>query len=122
MVISLLLFCVSLTTSTTADKADVSRELQAIETKVDVAEIISSDSRLKRRKQCRQMRRQHKVIPGTSWGSMNREQQDLWISLQCDEFFCEPHRLAGKGVYKCIPLPQDPTMGADEVSSVGKSD
>jgi len=55
-------------------------------------------------KRCRTMRRAHKVKPGVSWGTMNREQQDLWIKLNCDQFFCKPHQLAGKGIYKCISL------------------
>jgi hypothetical protein len=66
------------------------------------------------------MRKQHRVIPGTSWGSMNKEQQDEWISLRCDEFFCEPHRLAGKGVYTCIPLKESAlssSVGADEIAA-----
>jgi hypothetical protein len=38
---------------------------------------------------------------------MTKQQQDQWLSLQCDDFFCEPHELAGKGIYKCKPLPAD---------------
>lgn len=56
------------------------------------------------RKECRALRRKHRVKPGTSWGTMTKEQQDHWIEINCDQFFCEPHQLAGKGVYKCIPV------------------
>jgi hypothetical protein len=38
---------------------------------------------------------------------MTKQQQDQWLSLQCDDFFCEPHELAGKGIYTCQPLPAD---------------
>ena len=63
--------------------------------------------RQRRRRQCRQLRRMHQVVPGRSWGTMTKQQQDQWLSLQCDDFFCEPHELAGKGIYKCQPLPAD---------------
>lgn len=69
--------------------------------------------RQRRRRQCRQLRRVHQVVPGRSWGNMTKQQQDQWLSLQCDDFFCEPHELAGKGIYKCIPLPADATQQED---------
>jgi hypothetical protein len=60
-------------------------------------------------KRCRNLRKTHKVRPGVSWGSMNRELQDLWIKMKCDQFFCKPHQLAGKGIYNCVPLePTEP--------------
>jgi hypothetical protein len=58
----------------------------------------------KRRRQCRFWKKQHQVVPGRSWGSLTSALQDSWMKLQCDEFFCEPHSLAGKGVYTCVPL------------------
>ena len=61
------------------------------------------DAKLKRKK-CKRLKQNHKVQPGVSWGTMNTAQQTVWMDMQCDAFFCQPNKLAGKGVYKCIPL------------------
>jgi hypothetical protein len=56
------------------------------------------------KKQCKNLRKAHRVKPGVSWGTLTRQQQDLWVKLNCDKFFCQPHKLAGKGIYECVPL------------------
>jgi hypothetical protein len=53
------------------------------------------------RKNCKMWKKKFNVRPGQSWGSLTTEQQNQWMSWNCDEFFCKPHHLAGKGVYKC---------------------
>jgi hypothetical protein len=35
---------------------------------------------------------------------MQRSQMDEWMSLTCDRYFCQPHKMAGKGSYDCVPL------------------
>ncbi len=54
--------------------------------------------------ECKTMFKKYKVKPGSSWGSMNVEQQNKWMSLRCDAYFCKPDKLESKGVYKCIEL------------------
>jgi hypothetical protein len=53
---------------------------------------------------CKALHRTHKVRPGISWGSMGRAQEERWMNLHCDRFFCKPHEQEGKGIYKCEPL------------------
>ena len=65
---------------------------------------ISPIERMLLKRMCRQLHKKHKVNPGESWGTMDKSQQDEWISWNCDQFFCQPHQLAGKGIYKCVPL------------------
>lgn len=56
---------------------------------------------------CKHLASTHHVVPGQSWGSMSLDQQQLWMASFCDSFFCEANKLAGKGIYKCIPLNQE---------------
>ena len=56
-----------------------------------------------RRKFCSKAAKMHHVKPGMNWGSLNVVLQKKWIQFNCDEFFCESHHLAGKGIYKCVP-------------------
>ena len=56
------------------------------------------------RQECKRLYKEHKVKPGTSWGSMSSEQQFHWMDLKCDRFFCVPDKKAGRAVYKCIPI------------------
>ena len=39
--------------------------------------------------QCEGMRREHKVRPGVSWGTLSQAQQHTWTSLDCDQFFMD---------------------------------
>ena len=48
---------------------------------------------------------QHRVRPGVSWGTLEKKLRRAWIDRGCDAFFCEPNDRAGRGVYKCAPLP-----------------
>lgn len=53
---------------------------------------------------CIQMRDKYQIEPGRSFGSLPREMHNLYLQARCHRFFCKPHPLAGKGVYKCEPL------------------
>lgn len=55
---------------------------------------------------CRDIHRKYQVHPGSSWGLLSKSQQADWMKNRCDKYFCEPHKLEGRGVYKCQPLPQ----------------
>ena len=57
---------------------------------------------------CKQMRTDYDIKPGKSFGSLPVSQHNSYLRLQCHRFFCEPHPLAGKGVFDCIEL-KDPT-------------
>lgn len=63
-----------------------------------------SDVVMQTKKECKTLRRKYLVKPGVSWGEMNEEQQKLWMAMRCDQFFCKPDRMEGRGVYKCIPI------------------
>jgi hypothetical protein len=39
------------------------------------------------------------VKPGQSWGLLNTKLQNLWIELHCDNYYCTPHALEGKGAH-----------------------
>lgn len=47
------------------------------------------------KEQCRVFRREYLARPGKSWGMMDSAQQDEWIKLKCDDFFCEIKRRNG---------------------------
>jgi hypothetical protein len=64
----------------------------------------SDFDRVSLKKLCRQWKRKHQVNPGVSWGTLSTLQQDKWMKYRCDQFFCEPNEMEGKGVYRCIPL------------------
>ena len=55
-------------------------------------------------KLCRYLAKTYDVKPGVSWGTLSKPQQDKWMSVNCDQYFCKPNTMAGKGVYRCIPL------------------
>ena len=82
----------------------VSQELGIEQISTNSSEFRDERVILQKRKECRQMRKRFRVKPGTSWGSLSTKQQDYWMKLGCDQFFCEPNNLAGRGVYRCIPL------------------
>jgi hypothetical protein len=50
------------------------------------------------------MKKKHNVVPGENWGTLSAEDEIKWLQLNCDQYLCEPHHLAGKGVYKCSAL------------------
>jgi len=56
-----------------------------------------------RRSLCRELYTKHKVRPGVDWGTLSTAQQDEWMAQKCDEFYCQPHKLAGRGIYRCKP-------------------
>lgn len=59
----------------------------------------------KDKRTCTSMMANYNVKPGVDWGTMlKKETQDRWIELNCDKFFCQKNKLAGKGIYKCLPL------------------
>lgn len=53
---------------------------------------------------CRELRNVKGVVPGKSWGKLTKALQNEWMDQKCDQYFCKPHRLEGKGIYKCEPL------------------
>jgi hypothetical protein len=59
-------------------------------------------------------------VPGTSWGSMDKARQDEWLRLACDKYFCQPHALRGRGVYKCEPL-RDSALADERVASTASA-
>ncbi len=75
---------------------------------------VSPIERMLLKRMCRQLHKKHKVNPGQSWGTMDKAQQDEWISWNCDQFFCQPHQLAGKGIYKCVPLAKNDKFKNEE--------
>jgi len=72
-----------------------------------------------RRRVCQGLRSKYKVKPGTSWGDMDKVKQDLWLSHQCDYFFCKANERAGKGIYKCEPLATNNNQVAAEAAPSG---
>jgi len=50
---------------------------------------------------CMDRYRQHRVKPGKSWGTMNKQQQAEWMARRCDQYFCAPDKMEGRGVYDC---------------------
>jgi hypothetical protein len=59
----------------------------------------------KRKMQCKTMKNKFNVRPGTSWGSMTASQQEYWMKIRCDVFFCKADKKQGRGSYNCISLP-----------------
>lgn len=53
---------------------------------------------------CVNMRDTYNIIPGQSFGSLPQHMHAKYLKAACHRFFCKPHPLAGKGVYKCEPL------------------
>ena len=52
---------------------------------------------------CRSHHERHRVRPGVGWGSLSKLQRQEWMNRKCDQYFCQPHEKAGRGVYKCVP-------------------
>ena len=53
---------------------------------------------------CREMKDEHDVVSGASWGTLPKPKQWEYSDANCDQFFCKPNKNAGKGQYKCIPV------------------
>ena len=64
----------------------------------------TSDITNNRRMKCTAFKDKYKVVPGRSFGILPTQLHEVFLSLRCDEFFCQPHPMAGKGVYDCVPL------------------
>jgi hypothetical protein len=65
------------------------------------------------RRYCKQQAHKHKVVFGESWGTLlNPDEQQLWIKHNCDQSFCAKNDLAGRGIYKCVPI-QSSNISAD---------
>ena len=60
-----------------------------------------------RHNKCERLYKKHKVEPGNSWGTMSLKQQDLWMKIKCDHFFCKPNKMEGRGKYKCEQIMLD---------------
>ena len=53
---------------------------------------------------CRRATREQKVTPGSSWGSLAKAGEEEWMRRRCDRFFCQPHAMESRGVYRCVPV------------------
>eukprot|EP01033_Poteriospumella_lacustris_P009935 gene9935-gene10747 len=53
---------------------------------------------------CISMRDKYNIEPGRSFGSLPYSEHNRYLQARCYRFFCKPHPLAGKGVFKCEPL------------------
>lgn len=53
---------------------------------------------------CSKLKIKHRVIVGSSWGSLSIKQQKFWMKSRCDKYFCQPNRLEGVGIYNCDPI------------------
>ena len=56
------------------------------------------------KRHCKHLLTKYHVKPGRSWGTMNKVKQDLWLLKRCDQYFCQPNQLEGRGIYQCIPI------------------
>lgn len=56
---------------------------------------------------CNQMKRNFHIIPGQSFGNLPIREHATYLQARCYRFFCEPHEMAGKGKFPCIPLKKD---------------
>lgn len=54
--------------------------------------------------ECKDLYKTHNVIPGQSWGTMSTAQQNRWMEIRCDRYFCQPNKMESKGIYKCIRI------------------
>jgi len=73
----------------------------------DTTEGFTPDSVYDKKPWCIQTMEQYHVLVGRSWGSLPPLLQDEWMishNINCDEYFCKPDALFGKGVFTCIPL------------------
>lgn len=57
-----------------------------------------------RKEWCHKMVLKYRIIPGRSFGDLKSSKHAKFLSYNCDEFYCKPHELRGKGVYKCEPI------------------
>ena len=53
------------------------------------------------KQRCKTLYKSHGVVPGQSWGTMNEDQQQEWLRLECDLRFCKRDSRMGRGIYKC---------------------
>lgn len=53
---------------------------------------------------CQALKLRHSVTPGQSWGTLTKKQQSAWMQHRCDQYYCKPNRMEGRGAYKCSPL------------------
>lgn len=62
------------------------------------------------RSSCIKYRDQYHIVPGESFGSLPADMHNVYLSLRCYRFFCEPHPLSGRGKFKCVPLKEGQLM------------
>ena len=60
-------------------------------------------SRSNNKRMCKQLKNKH-VVVGESWGTLSIAEQALWMSNNCDLFYCKKNAKSGKGVFKCETL------------------
>lgn len=53
---------------------------------------------------CRSTRLAYNVEPGKSFGTLPVSMHKKYLAARCYRYFCEPHAMAGKGVFDCAPL------------------
>ena len=74
-------------------------------TSMSSTSMISSESKASRKHWCVSAKHKFNILPGESFGALpSNLQLEYMNKYDCDEFFCKPHALRGKGVYKCDPV------------------
>jgi hypothetical protein len=63
----------------------------------ELRKVLSLDAKTR----CKALYRNFGVVPGESWGTMDEEQQQEWLGLECDLVYCKRDRRMGRGIYKC---------------------
>ena len=53
---------------------------------------------------CNEMKLKYDIIPGESFGTLPFKLHSEYLNAKCYRFFCEPHEMAGKGKFPCVPL------------------
>jgi hypothetical protein len=53
---------------------------------------------------CFAAKRKYSILPGESFGTLPESLRGAYMDARCYRFFCQPNKMGGKGVFKCIPL------------------
>jgi hypothetical protein len=53
---------------------------------------------------CFAIRAKYHIQPGYSYGTLPQTQIKEYNDAKCYRYFCEPHKMSGRGKFKCIPL------------------
>jgi hypothetical protein len=70
---------------------------------------------------CLKVKKKFHVVPGEHFGTLNEDLVDKWLQLNCDQYFCQPHKNSVKDIFKCVPLEDQPRL-AEKESSLAKEE